>query len=44
MKDLGEIDYYLGVRITRTDEFIKVDQSGYIREILEKIWLSVTWL
>ena len=24
------------MKITRTDEFIKLDQSGYIREILEK--------
>jgi hypothetical protein len=36
MKDLGELNYYLGMKITRSKEFIKLDQSGYIREILEK--------
>jgi hypothetical protein len=36
MKDLGELNFYLGMKITRTDKFIKLDQSGYIREILEK--------
>jgi len=36
MKDLGELNYYLGMKISRTTQFIKLDQSGYIREILEK--------
>ena len=36
MKDLGELNYYLGMKITRSKEFIKLDQSGYVREILEK--------
>ena len=36
MKDLGELNYYLGMKITRTEESIKLDQSGYIREIVEK--------
>ena len=36
MKDLGELNFYLGMKITRTSDFIKLDQSAYIREILEK--------
>ena len=36
MKDLGELNYYLGMKITRSEECIKLDQSGCVREILEK--------
>ena len=36
MKDLGELNFYLGMKITRTSEFIKLDQNAYISEILEK--------
>ena len=36
MKDLGELNYYLGMKITKTEESIKLDQSGYVRDILEK--------
>ena len=36
MKDFGELNYYLGMKITRSEEYIKLDQSGYVREILEK--------
>ena len=39
MKDLGELNYYLGMKITRSEEsssWINLDQSGYVREILEK--------
>ena len=38
MKDLGELNYYLGMKITRSEEYvyIKLDQSGCVREILEK--------
>jgi hypothetical protein len=36
MKDLGELNYYLGMKITRSEESIKLDQSGYTREILDK--------
>ena len=35
MKDLGELNYYLEMKVTRSKEHIKLDQSGYIREILE---------
>ena len=33
---MGELNYYLGMKITSTDDFIKFDQAGYVREILEK--------
>ena len=36
MKDLGELNYYLGMKIKRTQNAIKLDQSGYVRDILEK--------
>ena len=36
MKDLGELNFYLGMKITRSEEFIKLDQEKYIREILDK--------
>ena len=36
MKDTGELNYYLGMKITQTNDFIKLDQAGYVREILEK--------
>ncbi len=36
MKDLGELNYYLGMKITRTQASIKLDQSGYVRDILDK--------
>jgi hypothetical protein len=36
MKDLGELNFYLGMKISRTDDFIKLDQTGYIRDILKK--------
>ena len=26
MKDLGELEYYLGMKVTRTEDFITVDQ------------------
>ena len=31
MKDLGELNYYLGMQITRSEEYIKLDQSGYVQ-------------
>ena len=36
MKDVGELNYYLEMKIIRSEEYIKLDQSGYVREILEK--------
>jgi len=36
MKDLGEVNYYLGMRISRSEDYIGLDQTGYIREVLNK--------
>ncbi len=36
MKDRGELNYYLGIKITRIQTAIKLDQFGYVRDILEK--------
>jgi hypothetical protein len=36
MMDLGELNCYLGMKISRTKEYIKLDQSAYVRAILEK--------
>ena len=36
MKDMGELNYYLGMKITRSDDYIKLDQAGYLRDVLEK--------
>jgi len=36
MKDLGEADVILGIKITRTENGIFLDQSHYIEKILKK--------
>ncbi|KAL0550085.1 hypothetical protein IC582_014583 [Cucumis melo] len=36
MKDLGEADVILGIKITRTEKRIFLDQSHYIEKILKK--------
>ncbi|KAL0540374.1 hypothetical protein IC582_024611 [Cucumis melo] len=36
MKDLGEADVILGIKITRTENGISLDQSHYIEKILKK--------
>jgi len=41
MKDLGELKHFLGMKITRTpDGGISIDQSGYIRQVLERYGMS----
>jgi len=35
-KDLGEADVILGIKITRTKEVIRLNQSQYIKKILKK--------
>ena len=37
MKDLGEANFILGIKITRTCEGIFLDQSHYVEKILKKI-------
>ena len=36
MKDLGQINHFLGIDFTITDSFIKMDQSSYVSKILSK--------
>ena len=36
MKDLGELAFYLGMRVTRTAELISVDQERYTLDVLKK--------
>jgi hypothetical protein len=36
MKDLGELNYYLGMKVTRTAEYVKLDQHRYCLDILAK--------
>ena len=36
MKDMGEMEHFLNVRVTRTPEYIRLDQSVYAAKILEK--------
>jgi hypothetical protein len=33
MKDLGELNYYLGMKVTRTAEYVKLDQHRYCLDI-----------
>ena len=42
MSDLGEIQSYLGMRICRdrSKKHIEVDQSGYIRSILDRFSMA----
>jgi len=36
MKDLGELQTYLGMRITRTEDALVVDQSQYARDVINR--------
>jgi len=36
MKDLGQVNHYLGMRVTRTSESIKIDQEAYADDILRR--------
>ena len=36
MKDLGDLKFYLGMRVTRTADYIAVDQERYTLEMLRK--------
>ena len=36
MKDLGELEYNLGMKVTRTEDFITVDQKRYTLDMLKK--------
>ena len=36
MKDLVELNYYLGMKVTRTTDYIRLDQTRYTMDILAK--------
>ncbi len=36
MKDRGELNYYLGMKVTRTADYIQLDQTRYTMDILAK--------
>jgi hypothetical protein len=36
MKDLGQVNHYLGMRVSRTSESIKIDQEAYADDILRR--------
>ena len=36
IKDLGELNHYLGMKITRTYESIKIDQSTYAKDVVTR--------
>jgi len=40
MKDLGPIRHFLGMRVTRTDGNISIDQSTYIKDILARFGME----
>lgn len=40
MKDMKDIELFLGMRITRTETQISIDQSTYIRTVLEKFSMT----
>ena len=42
MTDLGEIESYLGMRIVRdrSQRHIQIDQSGYVKDVLERFGMS----
>src|SRR5271170_4861562 len=42
MKDLRELKHFLGMRITRTNVRISIDQNGYIRQILERFGMEAS--
>ena len=43
MKDLGKLEHFLGMRITRgPDGSISIDQNGYIRRILERFGMEAS--
>ena len=37
MTDIGELEFFLNVRVTRTKRFIQLDWSVYIHKVLDKI-------
>jgi hypothetical protein len=42
MKDLGQLEHFLGMRISRQNGGISIDQNGYIRQILERFGMEAS--
>jgi hypothetical protein len=42
MKDLGKLEHFLGMRISRHDSGISIDQNGYIRQILKRFGMEAS--
>jgi transposase InsO family protein len=40
MKDLGRLAKIIGIEIIRTDEFTKIHQAGYIRDLLDRFQMT----
>jgi hypothetical protein len=40
IKDLGKLNYYLGIKITQTQDTITLDQSQYINNVISKFQMS----
>jgi Reverse transcriptase (RNA-dependent DNA polymerase) len=42
MKDLGKLEYFLGMRISRGNGTISIDQSSYIHQILQRFGMETS--
>jgi hypothetical protein len=40
MKDLGQLEHFLGMRISRHNGGITINQNGYIRQILKRFGME----
>lgn len=40
MKDLGDISYFLGINFERIDNIISMDQSQYLKNVLERFGME----
>lgn len=42
LKDLGNLNYFLGMEVSTSDDYLLVYQNKYIQEMLSKVGLSDT--
>lgn len=40
MKDVGDVEGVLGMRVTQGTDFIEIDQQRYIKDILERFGMA----